>query len=142
MTEMSDAAVSPNDTKQKKTDERGVSVPIVAGSLVALLAFTALAVDLGWFYVTAQRTQRTADAAALAGVIELPDDTTAAGTTAKEVAATNGFADELDITGLFPQVVPTVVSDTKLEVEVLGKKLPAEVVTMPMYDPENRRMKA
>jgi len=30
---------------------------------------------------------------------------------------------------------------TKLEVEVLGKKLPAEVVSMPMYDPENQRMK-
>jgi len=31
---------------------------------------------------------------------------------------------------------------TKLEVEVLGKKLPAEVVSMPLYDPKNERMKA
>ena len=28
---------------------------------------------------------------------------------------------------------------TKLEVEVLGKKLPAEVVAMPLYDPQNAR---
>jgi dimethylglycine dehydrogenase len=31
---------------------------------------------------------------------------------------------------------------TKLEVEVLGRKLPAEVVTMPLYDPDNRKIKA
>jgi dimethylglycine dehydrogenase len=31
---------------------------------------------------------------------------------------------------------------TRLEVEVLGKKLPAEVVSMPLYDPRNERMKA
>jgi dimethylglycine dehydrogenase len=31
---------------------------------------------------------------------------------------------------------------TKLEVEVLGKKLPAEVVATPIYDPKNERMKA
>ena len=30
---------------------------------------------------------------------------------------------------------------TRLEVEVLGKKLPAEVVAMPLYDPKNERMK-
>jgi dimethylglycine dehydrogenase len=31
---------------------------------------------------------------------------------------------------------------TKLEVEVLGKKLPAEIVMMPLYDPKNEKMKA
>ncbi len=31
---------------------------------------------------------------------------------------------------------------TCLEIEVLGKKLPAEVVAMPLYDPENKRIKA
>jgi len=31
---------------------------------------------------------------------------------------------------------------TKLEVEVLGQKLPAEVVATPIYDPKNERMKA
>jgi dimethylglycine dehydrogenase len=31
---------------------------------------------------------------------------------------------------------------TRLEVEVLGKKLAAEVVAMPLYDPKNERMKA
>jgi hypothetical protein len=119
--EMNEVTMESHTTtrrNKKAPDERGVTLPIVAGSLVALLAFTALAVDLGWFYVTEQRTQRAADAAALAGVIELPDDATAAVTTAKAVATTNGFADELDLVGLFPQVTPTIVSDTRLEVEV------------------------
>ena len=31
---------------------------------------------------------------------------------------------------------------TRLEVEVLGRKLPAEVVALPLYDPNNARMKA
>ncbi len=31
---------------------------------------------------------------------------------------------------------------TRLEVEVLGRKLPAEVVAMPLYDPKNEKMKA
>jgi dimethylglycine dehydrogenase len=40
--------------------------------------------------------------------------------------------------------VPPELADagTKLEVEVLGKKLSAQVVVMPMYDPKNERMKA
>jgi dimethylglycine dehydrogenase len=31
---------------------------------------------------------------------------------------------------------------TRLEVEVLGRKLPAEVAAMPLYDPKNEKMKA
>jgi dimethylglycine dehydrogenase len=31
---------------------------------------------------------------------------------------------------------------TRLEVEVLGQKLPAEVVAMPLYDPENAKIKS
>jgi dimethylglycine dehydrogenase len=31
---------------------------------------------------------------------------------------------------------------TRLEVEVLGQKLAAEVVSMPLYDPKNEKMKA
>jgi dimethylglycine dehydrogenase len=37
---------------------------------------------------------------------------------------------------------PLAVPGTRLEVEVLGKKLAAEVVAMPLYDPSNAKMKA
>jgi dimethylglycine dehydrogenase len=40
-------------------------------------------------------------------------------------------------------VPPTLATPgTRLEVEVLGKKLAAEVVAMPLYDPKNERMRA
>jgi dimethylglycine dehydrogenase len=40
--------------------------------------------------------------------------------------------------------VPPGLSDpgTKLEVEILGQKRPAEVVATPLYDPANQKMKA
>ena len=42
--------------------------------------------------------------------------------------------------GYVPSALAT--PGTGLEVEVLGRKLPAEVVAMPLYDPDNERMKA
>ena len=40
-------------------------------------------------------------------------------------------------------VIPDLaVPGTRLEVEVLGQKLAAEVVAMPLYDPKNEKMKA
>ncbi|MBW2409608.1 MAG: hypothetical protein JRF72_07395, partial [Deltaproteobacteria bacterium] len=30
---------------------------------------------------------------------------------------------------------------TRFEVEILGRKYPAEVVSMPLYDPQNEKMK-
>ncbi len=40
-------------------------------------------------------------------------------------------------------VIPDLATPgTKLEVEVLGRKLAAEVATMPLYDPKNEKMKA
>lgn len=42
--------------------------------------------------------------------------------------------------GYIPPELAT--TGTQLEVEVLGKKLPAQVVRMPLYDPKNEKMKA
>jgi hypothetical protein len=50
-----------------RSGERGVTLFIVAGVLVALLAVAALAIDLGMLYVARNEAQRAADAAALAG---------------------------------------------------------------------------
>ncbi|PYV97917.1 MAG: hypothetical protein DMG89_12785 [Acidobacteria bacterium] len=47
--------------------ERGVTILIVAISLMAILAMSALAIDIVSLYVTEGDAQRTADAAALAG---------------------------------------------------------------------------
>lgn len=51
--------------------ERGASLVLVAVSLVALLAASSLALDLGMLYVARNQAQQAADAAALAGASAL-----------------------------------------------------------------------
>ncbi|MEM9566021.1 MAG: Tad domain-containing protein [Actinomycetota bacterium] len=58
--------------------------------LVPLVAFAALVVDVGAWYVEGQRAQRAADAGALAGVVWLPDETTATDTALSTVRL-NGY---------------------------------------------------
>jgi hypothetical protein len=50
-----------------RTDRDGQTLPIVAISMVALLALMSLAIDLGMAYTARAEAQRVADAAALAG---------------------------------------------------------------------------
>ncbi len=52
-------------------NNRGQILVLVAISLVVLLGFAALAIDLGYFYHTKNQLQGAADAAALAGAIKL-----------------------------------------------------------------------
>lgn len=58
-------------TQQKQ--RRGVSVVMGALLLVMLFGFTAFAVDIGYITLTRAELQKTADAAALAAVIEMHD---------------------------------------------------------------------
>jgi hypothetical protein len=54
-------------TSHPRNCERGSTLFFVAASLVALLAISALAIDLGIYYIVRNEAQRAADAAALAG---------------------------------------------------------------------------
>lgn len=67
-------------TKQKlksrpcrATDRRGGILPIAAVTLVAVLGFAALAVDVGFMTQTKAQMQAAADGAALAAALEMPD---------------------------------------------------------------------
>jgi hypothetical protein len=93
-----------------EADERGAALIWVAGSLVALLAFTALAVDMGWYYLNGTRLQRAADAGALAGVIHIPAEPGTALTMAMNAVNANGFDPIL--------VTDRVVTDNSYEVTV------------------------
>jgi hypothetical protein len=75
-----------------RRDDRGYVMALTALLLVPLLVLTAFAVDLGSWYGQAAKMQRTADAAALAGVI-YADDTVANqwDTIARGVAQKNGY---------------------------------------------------
>lgn len=52
-------------------NNRGQVLVLVALSLIIILGFAALAIDLGYFYHTKNQLQGAADAAALAGAVEL-----------------------------------------------------------------------
>ena len=54
-------------------NQKGMMIVYVALAIVALCAFVALAVDMGYMYVAKGQLQNAADAAALAGASQLPD---------------------------------------------------------------------
>lgn len=56
-----------------RTNRRGAIVVLAAFLLVAIMAFTAFTVDLGFITVTRAELQKSADGAALGGLIELQD---------------------------------------------------------------------
>lgn len=71
--------------------DAGYVIALFALLLVPLMIVIGFAVDLGFWYTQATREQRAADAAALAGVVWLPDVTKAT-QVALDTAARNGFA--------------------------------------------------
>jgi Flp pilus assembly protein TadG len=56
-----------------KNRSKAQAMPIVALLLVAFIGLLGLAIDLGRLYIARAELSRAIDAAALAGVIELPD---------------------------------------------------------------------
>ena len=71
--------------------EKGAALPTIAIMLVVLLGMAAFAVDLGWLFLNGNRIQKTADAAALAGVVNMPSDITQAYNDANAAVTANGF---------------------------------------------------
>jgi hypothetical protein len=70
--------------------ERGQTLLIFVLAISVLLGFTAMAIDVGLFFEDRRHYQNTADAAALAGVAELPKDPAAAKQKAADWIANNG----------------------------------------------------
>ena len=91
--------------------ERGYVLVMSALLMIPLLAFAGFAIDVGAWYTHANRMQRAADAAALAGVVWMPNDDKAE-QIALDVAKANGFDDAAaDIT-----VTVTPVGSRRLRV--------------------------
>ena len=74
-----------HDAWGKKT-ERGQALIMFALGLAVLLGFTAMAIDVGLLYEDRRHLQNTADAAALAGVVDLPQNPSEAKAKAQEWA--------------------------------------------------------
>jgi Flp pilus assembly protein TadG len=84
---------------------RGVVVVYVALALIVLLGAAGLSIDMGNLYLQRNNAQRAADAAALAGAVQLMNNNgyDAAAAAAQKVAAANGY--DTSVAGT--QVVPT-----------------------------------
>lgn len=77
-------------TTERSRRDRGYVMVLFAMLLIPLLLLTGFAVDLGLWYNKTSDMRKAADAAALAGVVWLPDETKAR-SVAIETAAKNGF---------------------------------------------------
>jgi hypothetical protein len=70
--------------------ELGQGLVLAALAMLVILAFAALAVDVGYWFSQKGELQKAVDAAALAGAQELPDDWVAAQAKAREYLLNNG----------------------------------------------------
>lgn len=79
--------------------DRGFVLAWMALMMVVLLGFAGFSVDLGHWYLTSSRVQNAADAAALGGVVFLPNELTTARSTAVRLAGGHGYAaDQVTVT--------------------------------------------
>ncbi len=100
-------------SRSRSTRDNGYVLIITALLLLPLLAFTGFAIDLGTWAGTASKVQAASDAAALAGVVYLPDQTAKAISVAKETAKKNGYEDGVN------GVTVTVTPNERNELDVL-----------------------
>lgn len=73
-------------------EEKGVFTVLTAIFFIVIFGFVALVVDIGRLYVKRSQLQKAVDAAALAGVQELPESPDEAVSIAIEYAKQNGFS--------------------------------------------------
>lgn len=85
----------PARLAERAREDRGYVIVLTALLILPLMAFAGFATDIGAWYAQASRLQRTADAAALAGVVHLPD-LRGARNAAEDVAERNGYVDGVD----------------------------------------------
>lgn len=100
--------------RRGRETQRGQIIVLFAGALIALLALCAVVIDVAWYWTSNLRIQRAADAAALAGVVWLPNKPGTAATVAIAEAAKNGFVNGVDGVTITPSVDPA--NDRRLRV--------------------------
>ena len=110
-------APAPARTGDRDRSRSGGQVVVIfAGAMLLFVLLAATVIDLSWYWTNNLRMQRAADAAALAGVVFLPGDTTNAYAVARAEAAKNGYASP-DYT-ITPLQDPT--NDRRLKVNISG----------------------
>ena len=107
------------------TGESGYVMAMTALLLVPLMLFSAFAVDVGAWYLEGQQAQRTSDAAALAGVVWMPDFD-AAEAAAVDAARRNGYEEPggflRGIQPGLPQIEVVPLGTKQLQVVIHGNE--------------------
>jgi Flp pilus assembly protein TadG len=85
-----------------QSQEGGYVAVMTALLLVVLMGLAAFAVDVGHWYLVGQQEQNAADAAAMAGVTNLPADTVGAFAAAQNYSKINGFQNGVNATTVTP----------------------------------------
>lgn len=93
-------------------NQRGSIALVTVGALALLLGVAAIAIDVGVLYVNRAKLVNLVDAAALAGVQDLPKDTVQAQISGQSYAAQNGNSDD----------VVTIIVPTDKAVAVTAKR--------------------
>ncbi|MFN8050619.1 MAG: pilus assembly protein TadG-related protein [Acidimicrobiales bacterium] len=104
---------------RRRRDERGYVLAVSAIIMVPLLAISGMATDIGGWYAEGSKMQKAADAAALAGVVWLPDLPKAT-QVAIDTARQNGFDNDLSNIS----VVVGQLSNTELRVSITDNNAP------------------
>lgn len=112
-----DRSGGPTPRGRRLTGQDGYVAAMTALLLLPLMAFTAMAVDAGSWYAQGAEQQRTADAAALAGVVYMPDFGRAQ-STALEVATKNGYD---STTNAVITVTPTASNRLRVSIQSQGE---------------------
>jgi Flp pilus assembly protein TadG len=104
---------------KRVADDRGSVIVMVVLLLTALLAISALAVDVGSWYTAKRKLQATADAAVLAGAQDLPDTGAASSSATTYANANNSGLDSW--TPTFPDSATIDVSLAKSTPAIFSK---------------------
>ena len=71
-----DRPAGTTTTEQRHARSRGQVLVIYAGAIVFFIGLMAIVIDITWYWTNSLKVQRAADAAALAGAVQLPDNRT------------------------------------------------------------------
>lgn len=115
-------------------DNRGIAVVYIALILVALLAITGLAIDIGYMYFAKTQLQNTADAAALAGASLLDGTKSTLQMAAREEA--KKFAARNKAAGEYVNINLNTGNDSSGDI-IVGYWNGTDVVTPGTYQPIN-----
>ncbi len=98
----SDDPATDQPTPRRRRAEGGQALVVFVLLSVVLVGAVAIVTDISWLWYGNQRMQRAADAAALAGAIYLPGNTTQAYASARAEATKNGFTNGVDGVSVTP----------------------------------------